>query len=500
MDENIAQNPPQEPASYTRPNNSSPKFFDKFSSFFTKKTVAVLVILVLIIGVGAATIAVQRSTEIRQRAVTAPTPPCYIPASLGVGTGGYGDVNGDGQVNSIDSNLILQFSGGLITFTPAKIEAADVNGPPNVLSSAGDVNSIDSSLILQYVAALISTFPVCSSSTIPTPTPTVPSSGSVISGTVFQDDNGNAIQDSGETDYSGTATIKLENGVTATKYLGGYYFTGVASGTHTVTLTVPSGYTATTKTSFSVTVPPNGIFKFGIKSTTISPSPTPQLTKTPTPTTPPGVTVTPTPRLSTTPTPTIPAGNAILALAIGLDAIGNTGDNNTPNDSSGSNKNPKRPTRNVTVELFNASNNQPVGTKRTGTVAYVNGLFTGSIDLGTGFTTGSYNIKVKSDGYLRRKALGITLTAGRINTLTKISLVAGDINIIGDIKGDNAIDIRDYNILISCLSDPTQTVDNHALCNSNAQYAVLSDLDDNGVVDQLDYNLFRRELSVQNGD
>src|SRR3989344_4033639 len=219
MDENIAQTPPQEPVSYTRPNNSSHKFFDKFSSFFTKKTTAVLVILVLIIGVGAATIAVQRSTETRQRAATNPA---LIP-----GCGSLGDVNGDGKINSIDSSLILQ-----------------------------------------YEAGLISTFSGCNT-------------GSVISGTVYIDTNGNAVQDSGETDYSGTATIKLDNVTTATKYLGGYYFTGVASGTHTVTLTLPSGYTATTTNPVSVTVPPNGTFKFGIKSTGIL---------TPTPTIPPNVT------------------------------------------------------------------------------------------------------------------------------------------------------------------------------------------------------------------
>src|SRR3989344_8112671 len=86
MDENIKQNSPQEPApkpasptqggsvSYSRSNKSPSNFFDKFSSFFTKKTVAGLAVLVLVIGVGAATIAVQRSTEIRQRAATVPPP------------------------------------------------------------------------------------------------------------------------------------------------------------------------------------------------------------------------------------------------------------------------------------------------------------------------------------------------------------------------------------------------------------------------------------------
>src|SRR3989344_1887005 len=108
-------------------------------------------------------------------------------------------------------------------------------------------------------------------------------SDNVISGTVFLDNNGNGVQDSGETDYSGAATIKLENGTTATKYGNGFYFTGVASGTHTVTLTEPSGYIKTTPTYVSVTVPPNDTFKFGIKSST-APTPTRIPTPTPTPT------------------------------------------------------------------------------------------------------------------------------------------------------------------------------------------------------------------------
>ena len=85
MDENTNQNSPHQPVSptsprveagqggpvsYARNNKSSSRFFDNFSSFFTKKTVAGLVILVLVIGVGATIIATQQSTEFRQRAST----------------------------------------------------------------------------------------------------------------------------------------------------------------------------------------------------------------------------------------------------------------------------------------------------------------------------------------------------------------------------------------------------------------------------------------------
>ena len=219
--------------------------------------------------------------------------------------------------------------------------------------------------------------------------------------------------------------------------------------------------------------------------TTLASTPTP--TRTPTPTI-------GSPTSTPPPTPTIPEGNTVFAATIGLDAIGTTGDNTTPSDSSGSNKNPKRPTRNIKVEVFDGGGN-PVANK-SGTIIYSaeRGKFTGSIDMGT-LASGNYIVKVKSDGYLKRLIPGIqTITLGQTYNVPPVNLVTGDIN------NDNAINILDYNILISCLSDPNQSTDNQGACNSNAQYSVLSDLEDNGVIDQLDYNLFLRELSVQNGD
>ena len=62
-----------------------------------------------------------------------------------------GDVNGDGQVNSSDASLVLQYAASF----PVSINtvAGDVNGD-------GNVNSSDASLILQYAAQLIPSFPI----------------------------------------------------------------------------------------------------------------------------------------------------------------------------------------------------------------------------------------------------------------------------------------------------------------------------------------------------
>ena len=212
---------------------------------------------------------------------------------------------------------------------------------------------------------------------------------------------------------------------------------------------------------------------------------------TPTPTTGP----TPTGNASPTPSPTPAPGDTVLAFNIGMDAIGSVGDHVNP-DASASNKNPNTTNRNLEVLVFNSSNTQVIN--QIGSINYNSGsgIFTGSVDLGQGFTTGIYTVKVKSDGHLRRIIPGIqTITSGQTVQMPQVNLVAGDVD------NNNFININDYNILLSCVSDPdVANVDNHALCNSNSSYFKLSDLDDNGVVDKYDYNLFLREYSVQNGD
>jgi hypothetical protein len=58
-----------------------------------------------------------------------------------------GDVNDDGNVNSIDAQLVLQLKAGLIT-TLVNMASADVNGD-------GEITSVDAALILQKDAGLI---------------------------------------------------------------------------------------------------------------------------------------------------------------------------------------------------------------------------------------------------------------------------------------------------------------------------------------------------------
>ena len=233
---------------------------------------------------------------------------------------------------------------------------------------------------------------------------------------------------------------------------------------------------------------------------------------TPSPTTSPSTSPTanpsasPSPSTSASPTPTPQPGDTVLALSVGMDGVGSTGTNQNPVPlANWKNNPPKTLVRNVTVDVWDSNNNKVINGK-PGTVTYdsTNGYFTGTVNLGGSFVTGNYTVKVKSDGHLKRLVSGIqNITHGAVAQMPRVNLV------VGDITGDNIIDIRDYNIFISCSVfsssgvsySPNSPFDSGALCNTaGANYQALSDLDDNGVIDQIDYNLFIGEYSIQNGD
>lgn len=193
----------------------------------------------------------------------------------------------------------------------------------------------------------------------------------------------------------------------------------------------------------------------------------------------------PTGVLSSTPTmpkPTFPPGSTLLNFIVGLHGIGTGGDSANPNSQG--NVHPLRRGRAIVVDIYDAQNQLVIN--KQGTVLYddASGKFNGTVNLGGQFATGLYTVKVKSDQYLRAIVPGIqTITQGQVTTLPVVTLVVGDIN------GDNAINIIDYNILVGCYSDLLPAAD------CTASNKVLADLNDDGDVNMFDYNLFLRELT-----
>ena len=226
----------------------------------------------------------------------------------------------------------------------------------------------------------------------------------------------------------------------------------------------------------------------GVPTVTIIPTafPTtvlPTATKIPTPT-PTTATIVPTATIAPTCAPT--SGSTIVAVTLLLHGLGNGGDSVIP--GSAGNFTLVHPQRTVVMDIYDSQNQLVVS--KTGTVTFnaTAGNFTGTVDVGTSFASGSYTIKIKSNQYLRGLVPGIqTITAGTTNSLPALTLITGDIN------NDNQINIVDYNIVIGCYSDLLPPV------SCPAGDDVAADVTDDGHVNQFDYNLFIRELTNLGG-
>lgn len=205
-----------------------------------------------------------------------------------------------------------------------------------------------------------------------------------------------------------------------------------------------------------------------------------------------------------TPKPTNAGTETNLTFELLLHGIGSAGDNPNPSGNELSNKNPLHPQRNLQLEIFDVDNKLVTSISGALSLNYeVNsGTFVGVLDLGPNFQEGNYNLKIKTDRYLKRRIPGIIQVKPKQDTrVPKIDLVAGDVN------SDNILNVIDYNAFLDCgygEIEPLPLADPNAVYNSNECQAhkppELVDIDDNGIINGPDYNLFIRELSVQNGD
>ncbi len=180
--------------------------------------------------------------------------------------------------------------------------------------------------------------------------------------------------------------------------------------------------------------------------------------------------------------PTVQPNSFSFFLTILLHGIGQGGDN--ANLNSGGNPNPLHPTRNISLTLLQPNSTPLVSQQGAITFNSQTGIFTGTVNISNIFP-GNYLAQVKVAGFLSKQIPGfIQIQPSPSNlSLPQVALTNGDVN------NDNQLDLLDYNDLLACFGTKATTCTNSAT----------ADLNDDGVVDGIDYNLFLRELSVQKG-
>lgn len=232
-----------------------------------------------------------------------------------------------------------------------------------------------------------------------------------------------------------------------------------------------------------------------VPTATKTPTPTPTIEPTRKPTTTPMPSANPTQSIptpivtsapSSMPTATKSPLQTSLEIKVFLHGIGKSGDNS--NQLSTGNLNPQRKNRTVEVTMYNLE--RKVEATVSANVIYnaSSGNFQGSVII-PNVDTELYQFAIKSEGYLRESLQGAQIiTRLGQNMLPNVTLVTGDSN------NDNRLSVLDYNRLLDCFSDL------NAAKNCTTDKKRTTDLNDDSYVNQIDYNVFLRELAVQAGD
>ncbi len=227
-----------------------------------------------------------------------PTTPVSVPVSVPAGGAATADF-GDRQSGAVVGVVTNDLNGNGVA-NPGEPGLSGVTiglyspGSDNIPGTGDDVlvstttTATDGSYAFTTVApgtySVRQTVPSGFVNTSPTQLPVVVPAGGVgvadftdqqvgsVSGVVFNDLNGNGVQDPGEAGVPGVQ-IQLVNvntnqttfGITATD--GHYVFTSVPPGNYNVIETVPNGFSPTTATTVGVSVPPNGAghANFGVR-------------------------------------------------------------------------------------------------------------------------------------------------------------------------------------------------------------------------------------------
>lgn len=147
---------------------------------------------------------------------------------------------------------------------------------------------------------------------------------------------------------------------------------------------------------------------------------------------------------------------------------------------SGDNQNPQNPTRDAVIEIYNTQNQ--LINDGGGTAQFQGENYVGEVNLGEDFVPGIYYAKIGLNNTLVSRVPQVhNLQKGIINELPAVTLLPGDLN------QNNILDLLDYNIFISCFGDKT--------CDQK----ILADLNDDGEVEGIDYNILLRAYQERQG-
>ena len=194
---------------------------------------------------------------------------------------------------------------------------------------------------------------------------------------------------------------------------------------------------------------------------------TPTLTKSPSPT--PTTQRTPTPTPTTIPSTTPQAGEGVTVFQLDMPGIGTaTGDNSSPLNSP----------RSAKIQVFNTQNAKVA--EKDLQVQFQGDVYRGSTSLA--IPQGNYYAKVSLNNTLFSDVPGVfVLTHNQSTTLPATVMIPGDLD------QNNILDLRDYNIFIGCYG------------NKQCTQKALADLNDDGSVGPIDYNILLRSFAIRQG-
>jgi len=164
------------------------------------------------------------------------------------------------------------------------------------------------------------------------------------------------------------------------------------------------------------------------------------------------------------------APTTTLSFSVSLLGISNhSGDNNTPH----------HPNRQLLVQVMNVNNQMVINTTTPVTYSTSQSAFVGTLNLGSSWQSGYYQVRLQLPYTLTKLANNggiITINNGATTQIPNFSLVNGDID------QNNQIDNNDYYDLVACYGSKQ--------CPPNQKLG--SDLNDDGVVDGVDLNIWYR--------